>query len=302
MSFSLNPSKPVHKAVRSAARKQVQKAIKGLTGQAGLDVDEAAHDARKRCKKLRGLVRLVRDDLGKKAYRTENAALRDAARNLSQVRDAAVLSATLDGLVAPTADGPGVPAEPVAGLRALLAKDHRELHRNLEEGASVGEAVALLEQVAGRVPRWPLHDGGWGSLGAGMEDTYRRGRDQMAAAYTASQGDETEHFHQWRKQVKYLRYQLGLVRAAWPGVLDAMEETADKLGELLGEEHDLAVLADRATAERATGDTTQRQLLELIARRRAELRAQAEPIGRRLYADKPALFARRLGRLWQLAA
>ncbi|HKN40971.1 MAG TPA: CHAD domain-containing protein [Acidimicrobiia bacterium] len=101
MTFTLDPAKPIPKAVRKATEKQLRKIVAALTGQAGLDPDEAAHDARKRAKKLRALLRLVRPELGDDVYRRENRALRDAARRLSPVRDAWVLVETLDGLVTP---------------------------------------------------------------------------------------------------------------------------------------------------------------------------------------------------------
>ncbi len=297
MSFTLDASKPVPVAVREVADEELRSAIAGLSGEAGLEFDAAAHDARKRCKKMRALLRLVRKDLGKRAYRRDNASLRDAARTLSRVRDAWVLVGALDRLVEQA--GEELSADSVAGLRSLLAKDHRDLHAELAEGGAAGEAIAELERVAARVPQWPLHDRGWGTLGGGIEQVFRDGRTAMAAAYREG---TVEHFHEWRKQVKYLRYQLGLLREAWPDVLDAMEGTADELGELLGEDHDLAVLRERVLSEHATSDAVEEILLALIDRRRKELLERARPLGQRLYADKPSLFADRLGRLWKVAA
>ena len=45
--------------------------------------DDSIHEARKELKKARATLRLLRDALGKKAYKRENTALRDAARPLS---------------------------------------------------------------------------------------------------------------------------------------------------------------------------------------------------------------------------
>jgi CHAD domain-containing protein len=297
MAFRLDASQPVPVAVREVADQQLRKAIAGLSGEAGLGVDEAAHDTRKRCKKLRALLRLVRPDLGRSAYRKENATLRDAARRLSGVRDAAVLMGTLDRIVEQA--GEEVSSDSVAGLRAVVAKEHRDRHAELTDGDAAADAVAELDRVAARVSRWPLHDRGWDSLGGGIKAVFKRGRKEMAAAYREG---TTERFHEWRKQVKYLRYQLGLLREAWPGVLDAMEATAEQLGDLLGEDHDLAVLRERVLAEPVTGDATEQTLLRLIDRRRQELQDRARPLGERLYADKPSDFADRLGRLWKVAA
>ena len=50
-----------------------------------VDPDEAIHTARKAMKRLRGLLRLVRDEVGQSAYRNENAVLRDTSRRLAPV-------------------------------------------------------------------------------------------------------------------------------------------------------------------------------------------------------------------------
>jgi hypothetical protein len=80
MTYALDPTRSVPREVRGVAIRQLTNAVDGLTGQTELSQDEAAHDARKRCKKLRALLRLVRAELPAKVYRAENDALRDAAR------------------------------------------------------------------------------------------------------------------------------------------------------------------------------------------------------------------------------
>jgi CHAD domain-containing protein len=50
--------------------------------------DTDIHEARKAVKRARAALRLMRDALPQAAYRRENAALRDASRPLSSVRDA----------------------------------------------------------------------------------------------------------------------------------------------------------------------------------------------------------------------
>jgi len=123
--------------------------------------------------------------------------------------------------------------------------------------------------------------------------------------------------HRWRKRVKDLRYAAVMLDRRDPeGSLhgrghdhgDAAEirrlaRQADDLGELLGEEHDLALLAARltATGKRGSGPRlkvaggTRKALLKLIARRRRQLRSRALKRGKRLYGSKPGAFVRRVG-------
>jgi CHAD domain-containing protein len=297
MAFTLDPGKPIPKAVGQAAEKQLRKTVEALTGQADLDPDEAAHDARKRTKKLRALLRLVRRELGDDVYRRENRALRDAARRLSPVRDAWVLVEALDGLVTPPDDD--LSPESVAALRAVLVRDHRALQTGQGEDDALAQAAGDCERVLARVSRWPLRDHGWSSLADGLEVVLRDGRQAMAKARAKGR---SEDFHEWRKQVKYLRYQFGLLRKAWPDVLEAMEDTADEIGELLGADHDLAVLRERVEDESVLSPATEKALLRRIDARRADHQRKAIELGRRLYAEKPAFLTQRLGRLWKAAA
>jgi CHAD domain-containing protein len=68
-------------------------------GQADDAESEAVHEVRKCFKKARAALRLARDDLGEDVYRQENACFRDAARPLTEVRDAEVMLETWDDLL-----------------------------------------------------------------------------------------------------------------------------------------------------------------------------------------------------------
>lgn len=74
---------------------------------------------------------------------------------------------------------------------------------------------------------------------------------------------------------------------------------ADRLGDLLGEEHDLWMLAAHIEHHPdifGEDSTTLNALLERIGRRRKRLRKRALRMGTRLYKRKPGSFTRRIGR------
>jgi hypothetical protein len=86
----------VQDGVRKIAIELIDDAI-GTANHRGRDFHETVHSLRKACKKLRGLIRVVRpvfDD-----YRTENAVFRDAGRHFSFLRDGGVMIETYDGLL-----------------------------------------------------------------------------------------------------------------------------------------------------------------------------------------------------------
>lgn len=292
MGNGISPGEHVGNSVRRLAHDRLQPAVEALELSPGNDLDEVVHDVRKRCRKVRALLRLVRAEVGDDVYRRENGALRAAARVLSAVRDTAVLVEVHDGLVASGGIAP-------KGFRDRLVDRHEHLKGELLAGDELPRVRESLAAVLERTEAWPVTSDDWEGLGAGMERVYRGGRKAMAAAYD---DPGTERFHEWRKQVKYLRHQLELVRPVWPEVLEAMAATAAETGDLLGTDHDLAVLRDRVLAESALTAETRQALLERIDERRRHCQLQAVILGRRLYAEKPAALTNRLRRLWKAAA
>jgi hypothetical protein len=91
-------------------------------------------------------------------------------------------------------------------------------------------------------------------------------------------------------------------QAKW---LRRLGKRADRLGEMLGEEHDLAVLGAWISAHGAAagaGRASRRRLLKLIARRRRKLRRRALREGRELYRRKPQPFLRRVDKAYRLSS
>ena len=289
MAYRLSIVEDVGGSVRTCAREQLDDAVAQLAG-AGDDPADAVHEARKDLKKTRALLRLVRPALGTSAYRQENATLRDAGRALSGERDAVALVATAEQLAERYAGR--LPAEAFAELRDGLAAQGAERGG---DGAAAREAVlATLRDAAARVDAWPLERCDWATVVAGATRAYARGRDAFAVARA---DPDPELVHAWRKRAKDLWYHRRLLTPVWPEVLGAEAEEAHRLTELLGDDHDLAVLAawiDGAAPLAPLADAERPALRALAEERGAELRAGAARLGRRLYAESPKAFARRL--------
>jgi hypothetical protein len=77
--------------------------------------------------------------------------------------------------------------------------------------------------------------------------------------------------------------------------MEAVGDEAHELADRLGDDHDLAVLADWIREHTGAGP----EFYNAVDRRRAELQAEAITLGARLYADKPKAYVRRMRRLWK---
>ena len=279
MAFRLSRRDPPSEGARRLADEELAAAIARLRGDGG-SPDQRVHAARKSIKRVRALLRLLRSSMRGPRFAADNAALGDAARGLSAARDAAVAIATFDLLVP-------VPDPLLAAVRVDLVA------RSGDVGATPDETTlhAAADALATLHPRL-LEDLGvldWEVLEAGLEASYGGGRAAMRCAF-AELHDEA--FHAWRKRAKDLWYQAQVLEGSCTPQLRALTEMLAELGDLLGEDHDLAVLAAAAAASPALG--------ERLAARHEQLRRGAWLLGRRIYAERPRAFLRRMRVYWQV--
>lgn len=293
MTYRVKRKKTVKSGIVSIAKSQIDSAIEEIDDKE-LDRHEAVHQVRKRCKKLRGLIRLIRPAFPD--YQQENAFFRDAAGELSSARDAQSVIECFDELVEYSENrAEDVPFASVrrrlVDRRAEVADDEAELEGKLREFRG------RMVEARGRVKKWKITEEGFAAVAGGLMKTYQRGRKAFVEAY---EKPSTENFHEWRKRVKYHWYHCRLLRDIWPEMLTVHRKTADGLADLLGDDHDLAVLTETLEKEpQRFGDNEELAwLFALIDKRRSELQYQARFLGERLYAEKKKHITKRFGSYW----
>ena len=277
----------VEAGVRRIAVEQLTKALASLDDDGALH--EGVHDARKRVKKLRGLLRLVRPAF--KGYSEENARLRDAARTLSGLRDHTAMLETLDRLAE---RHPEVDRRRMVPLRRTLEAE-RDAATAAEDLPDRIEAFrAVLRETKARAEGWRVKAEGWKALGPGLVLTYGRGREAMALAHKTGRGED---YHEFRKRVKYYGYHARLLAPIWPPLMDPLEALLDDLGELLGEQHDLVAFGPLVAS---SGLKTEARvaLEDLVVEERRALEARALVTGARVFAERPKALSKRMGAWW----
>jgi CHAD domain-containing protein len=292
MPYRILVGEPVGAAVRRIADEQLLKALADIERR---DSDPVAsvHAVRKRCKALRGLLRLVRPHLDG-IYSVDNAFFRDTARPLSDVRDAQVMLDTFDaliehyhGAVAPLA---------VSALRSEVEQHKAETTTRQHALAVLQAARPRVEEGRERILNWEIDADGFAAAAGGVERTYRRGRKGRKKA---RRHPTAVLIHAWRKRSKYHWYHMRLLRDLWPPVMKARVAEVKRLSDLLGDDHDLEVLGS-ILAERTEGlaePAHAHAAIGLIERRQQELRAAADHLGQCVYAEKPSALVARLSSL-----
>lgn len=266
----------VQDGVRDIAIELIDKAI--AASKRRQDPERTVHHLRKTCKKLRGLIRLVRPAFAD--YHAENAAFRTAGRDLSYLRDTAVLIRTHDSLIEAYEDE--VDRARFASVRRHLTQQHRQASRQADLARLLEEFREQMSAARSRAGHWRLSADGFDAIEPGLARSYKAARRAMTAASKHTTADAV---HAWRKHVKDHWYHAHLLTPLWPKQMRTSRIVARDLSELLGDHHDLEVFA-RHLAEHEVADAAGRKVLTGLARRRQQAIAdEAFVMGARLLAE-----------------
>lgn len=292
MEYTLQRDEPVSEGIKRIVDGKVETGIDHIDS--GMDRHETVHEVRKRCKEVRAALRLVRGVLP--TYSEENAHYRDAARRVSEIRDAQALIETFDDHVrAAATDRDALSEETLAATRRALV-DRRDAVAD-EQDLAGRLASVRADLVAGRerIEGLPIATEGFDAVAGGLRKSYRRARERMAEAY---EDPDAERFHEWRKRIKYHRYHTRLLRSVWVGPMKARRSELKTLSDVIGDEHDLAVFLDTMHEEDLFAPATRRTLDEVIMDRRSHLQRRGRPVGERLFAESPDRLVARLREYW----
>ena len=281
--FALKPGKSFQKEIGRIVRRQLDKALRDLC-RLGATADEAIHNVRKRFKRVRAVLRLVREELGDRLYRRENESLRDAAAAFSEVRNARVLVDAVERLRHRESDVP--PAAFDALERFLKAKQryiHDRLARNVEAMDTLREAI---ETGRSRTSQWPLPRDGRRAVRRGLRRSRKAG---VKALDNALQVTTAEHLHECRKQAKSLYHQVQMLERVAPASVRQLSEQLHEIEQKLGDEHDLGMLRVEVVACIAGGlPEVNDRLVALIDDWRHELQHDCLAKAQQIYREDAA--------------
>lgn len=293
MGYRFKENEPVPDGIKRISLDQIDRALDRLSVKTR-NRDRAVHEARVCFKKIRAMLRLVYGELGRDIFKLENRQYRDAGRRLSKTRDTAVIAGTLEELVRDF--NKELANSDVKVLRKRLRRSKAEQHSYRKQ--TLSEVAEGLSSARERVETWPINNDGFSALRPGLRRVYKRGRAGFELARVER---TTDNLHEWRKQVKYLWYQVWVLNPMWPKPLDTLADELSKLADYLSEDHDLALLSRTAIEQApALGDPAEvEKLILLIDQRRILLQAKAAVLGARIYAEKPNAFVNRMQSYWK---
>jgi hypothetical protein len=292
--YEFKGRRAVAKQLTRIVAREFDKALEEIGGSQRANSLEAVHDARKRVKKIRAVVRLLRRDL-EKDYRIQNRQLRTIAHQLSLLRDA---DATAEVMEAVRDRYPRLVTPPIfaAVRRGLLARKRGTVAR-VHPDHLLPRVARELRRLAKTTPRRIGRVGGYASIRTGMLRGYRRARKAMASVRA---NPEDVRFHLWRRRVKDHWYHVRLLEGL-NAHADARARALERLETWLGDDHNLVLLRTAIlTAPARFGDErTTALVLGCVTKYHTSLRGRALELGGRVFASKPRVFRRSIDSWWR---
>ena len=208
MGFRLKSGQAISNEIRRIVLRQLDLATSELKAIGDPESDEAIHDARRRVKKIRAVIRLVRPVLDK-SYRTGvDPELRRVSRMLAPVADGQGVIDTLNVLARRYRKA--LPRRAVAALRADLVERERRIDARADAHHVLQRATRALRAQRRQIKEWKLNAEGFSAIAPGLKESVRRSRHAMAVAWAHP---TPRHFHSWRRYVKDHWFHVRLLEA-----------------------------------------------------------------------------------------
>jgi CHAD domain-containing protein len=263
------------------------------------EVHKSIHETRKSMKRIRAVLRMIRDEIGYSSYYRENTFYRDLSRELSEIRNFEVLSGSIKNLQEDLSNT--IPADVFS-----LLYEELDRKRSLVMGDRAGLSQ-LLKEIAGKVEiardriyDFPIRHDDFRAFEGGLFRMYRQGKRYLREA---KKNPSPTKMHDLRKRLKYFWYQVEILQPIFPGPMRAYASTLETAAENLGDYHDLQVLQEFLGKSNTIPDNKISETLhEASLARQSMLLYNIWPMVEIVYSEKPSAIVKRLASYWRVYA
>ena len=288
MAFQFRPGETIRRGLRRLATKELRSARRDL--RASSPGDKEIHAARKRIKKVRAIAALLDADEGS-GLKGCRKRLRRTNRRLSHLRDADAMLETLKML---RSRHPDLLREHAFARLQRRLISHKQKTLNAAHADGVWEKIDRdLRSLRRRAKGWQPTHRGFAALAAGLRSTHRQGRKAKVRAFERQRALD---FHEWRKSMKALWYELRLLERCDAGIRNDVRTLHDA-ETLLGDDHNLVLLCAEISKDASLCD--REELQRVVERDQADLRERAAARTERIYNQRPRRYLLRIKQAWR---
>ncbi|QCK13948.1 CHAD domain-containing protein [Mangrovivirga cuniculi] len=256
------------------------------------DLKTKIHEIRKCLKKLRGALRLIRGNFDD--YKKYNVVYRDAGRMLSDVRDATSVIEAIEDLKSTYSNQ--LYKNTFKPFTNFLIEKRDRLQEMKRMENIFQEIKNDVAETLEKMKTWEIENS-FEFIIPGLIKVYKRGKKAYSRV---SEDPSPPKLHEWRKRVKYLRYQLDILTPLWPEIIDPLEDEYHKLTDFLGDDRDLFMLKNVIdnNEHRFESEEDSKLLKAIISSQRMEYQQEAIKYGKKLYSLPKKEFVNFLESSW----
>ncbi len=295
--FEVIPGESVAENIRRILNGQIDRIAEHCPDSGEEDIHSSVHEIRKCCKRIRAVLRLVRDEIGYSAYYRENVFYRDLSRRLSAMRSFNVLVNSTQILQSDLSDTIPVSSfEPLIGT--LTSRRNKMFERLVIQENMMQYIRRQAEGSRARIGDLSLIRDDFGAFQEGLRRVYRQGRKFRDIS---RQSPTPHNLHQLRKKMKYLWYQMLILQPIFPPMLEVYTDTLDRIGENLGNIHDFSELQLFLKENHGILENRmQTTLTDACEAKKASILGKTWNDIDTIYGEKPKELARRFAWYWRV--
>ncbi|QIA09199.1 CHAD domain-containing protein [Draconibacterium halophilum] len=254
------------------------------------------HEVRTNIKKIRGLLRLLRHEIGDDNFREMNKYYRELAMEVAPLRDDTSQIELLQEIKSKL-HNPAV----TKALDKIISQHRRNRKNAFENFKQSGHAEDIKQMMLSL--QQMMHSLNFAGdpesfILKSLQHIYMQAR---GAFETTEFLNNDEIYHYWRKQVKYLTYHLMLLNKAWPNSIRAYISDLSILGSTLGKLHDLNLFheAIKNKSILIPEKQSREKLMRYLYNRRLGLRKRVQALGEQCFAESSEAFVLRIFKNWE---
>jgi CHAD domain-containing protein len=259
------------------------------------DVHVSIHEIRKSIKRIRAVLRLIREEIGYSSYYRENLFYRDLSRSISDIRTHDVLLHTLEGLKSDMA-APNTREAFAPIIDSINVERKKLLSGMLSRDRLLQDLSSRFMEARKRIHELSIEQDGFEVFSGGFYRTYRQGKNYLKSA---RKNHNMHLMHNMRKRTKYLWYQVEIIRPIYPGPLKAFSSSLENISEKLGQYHDLSELSSFLKEYKGASGFKQ-TLLDACAFKKDALLPGILRMSEAAYAEKPEALINRMNEYWRI--
>ncbi|WP_319482011.1 CHAD domain-containing protein [uncultured Draconibacterium sp.] len=254
------------------------------------------HEVRTNIKKIRGLLRLLRHEIGDDNFREMNNYYHDLAMEVAPLRDDTSQIELLHEIKSKVHDFAITKA-----LDKIISQHRQNRKKAFEHFKESGHAEDIKQMILSL--QQMMHSLNFAGdpesfILKSLQHIYMQAR---GAFETTKFLNNDEIYHYWRKQVKYLTYHLMLLNKAWPNSIRAYISDLSLLGSTLGKLHDLNLFHESIKNKSILipDKQSREKLMRYLYNRRLVLRKRVQALGEQCFAESSDAFALRIFKNWE---